>query len=97
MSGTSQDVEAAAAAIGTLLMVAGTLRGVITSARQRAADAARDRATFGDQQFEAGARSRDDEVRQLRSERDDARAERREALADAREWRAQALKRDGKG
>lgn len=95
------DLEAGATILATLLAVGGTFRSVRASGRSKAQQAAKDRADFGKDRYDEGYKTgyavRDDEVRQLKSERDDARHDRDVQREDGMAWRRQYLDlRDGK-
>lgn len=84
------------ATVGALAGIASSFVAVWTfylylrgQARQRVEQDDRERDELADKKFTDGVRSRDDEVRQLVYERDDARRERDNALTDVRELNAE--------
>lgn len=81
--GAVAGIASSFAAVWTLYMY---LRG---EARKRVEQDVRERAELAGKSFADGARSRDDEVRQLKYERDDARRERDILLNEVRDLKAE--------
>lgn len=71
-----------AAVVGLFIMLRDRVRA-------RVADDTRERAAIQGHAFSEGQRSRDDEVRQLKFERDDARRERDDAKQESRDLRGE--------
>lgn len=84
---TWETIAAAATVIGTILTVLLAVRKIRSDARDLSDAQSREKQDTYNRGVIDGQRSRDDEVRQLKFERDDARHDRDRYETDMREWR----------
>lgn len=97
---TTSDWQAVAAVAGVLLAIATLIFAVYTAARRQSAEARktesardekerRERAEIAHKAYVDGAGSRNDEVRQLKFERDDARLQRDDLKTEVRDLKTE--------